>query len=98
LPEDRILMSLSAEDRRLFEESLHSGDPVMHLSDAVRGLLKSGKTRQDLLAELEEYRTGLPERGRGLDEDVVLEIMDFLTGWASPYMKNSLEEAPPSSG
>ena len=78
---------LVAEDRRLFEESLRSVDPTAALSDAVRRLHKaSGKGRQEILAELEEFRDVLREQNRDRDEDVVLEVMDFLVGWSSPHM------------
>jgi hypothetical protein len=80
-------MSLSAEVGRLFDESLQSRDPVLCLRDAVRGLLTSGKTCDDLRTDLEELRTLLREEGRGVDEDAVLEVMDFLVGWSSPHMK-----------
>jgi hypothetical protein len=77
---------LTSEDRRLFENSLQSKDPAAALSDAVRRLHKeSGKDRQDILAELEEFRSVLREQNRDADEDVVLEVMDFLVGWSSPH-------------
>lgn len=78
---------LVAEDRRLFEESLRSEDPTAALSDAVRRLHKaSGKGRQEILAELEDFRNVLREENRERDEDVVLEVMDFLVGWSSPHV------------
>lgn len=38
-----------------------------------------------ILEELEELRS--IARREGLDEDVVLDLMDFVTGWCSPHMK-----------
>lgn len=38
-----------------------------------------------ILKDLEELR--VITRHEGLDEDVVLDLMDFVTGWCSPHMK-----------
>jgi len=89
--------TLSIQDQQLFEDSLCAPDPTGALSNVVRLLLKeSGKTRQDILAELEALRNVLREQGRDADEDVVLEVMDFLVGWSSPHM--SMASDPPSTG
>jgi len=34
---------------------------------------------------LEEFRLVLGSRGREDDQDVVLEVLDFLTGWCGPH-------------
>ena len=39
--------------------------------------------RRQVLNDLEEFRELLREHGE--DEDVVLDVMDFLTGWCSPH-------------
>lgn len=78
---------LSPEDLTLFENSLKAENPTAALSDAVRQLHKqSGKDRQEILDELEEYRNLLRAQGRDAEEDVVLEVMDFLVGWSSPHV------------
>ena len=80
-------MLLTAEHRELYEAALRSERPTGRLSDVVRQLLKdSWRSREDGLAELEELRTYLQDQGRDADEDVVLEVMDFLTGWSAPHM------------
>lgn len=79
---------LTAEHRQAFEDSLRSTRPTVELSDVVRRLLKDSEdSRQSLLEELEEFRTVLRADHRDSDDDVVLEVMDFLVGWASPNAK-----------
>lgn len=76
---------LTTQHRKLFEESLNTDQPTARLREAIHLLLKEPKrTRDALLAELEEFRTILRAHHRESDEDVVLEVMDFLVGWASP--------------
>jgi hypothetical protein len=43
--------------------------------------------RDVLLDELESLRAELREADREDLEDVVLEVMDFVTGWASPHVR-----------
>ncbi len=84
------------EDKNLFEESLRSENPTAQLSDAVRRLIRDFKrSRSEILQELEELRDVLRAEKRNSDEDVVLEVMDFLVGWASPQ---ALIEAGPREG
>lgn len=79
---------LHPEHRELFEAALRADDPVDQLSTVVRRLLRnSGTGREALLGELESLRAVLRAEGRDADEDLVLEVMDFLAGWASPHMK-----------
>jgi hypothetical protein len=89
---------LTLENERLFEESLRSSDAIGALSTTIRRLLKEqGRPRQEILAELEEFRGVLREQGRDTDEDVVLEVMDFLVGWSSPHM-SMMSETPETGG
>lgn len=66
------------------EAALGSEHPLDALSAEMQRLLDTGWTRPRLLALLEEVREALRVQHREADEDVVLEVMDFLTGWASP--------------
>jgi hypothetical protein len=70
-----------------FAQVLHTEQPRVRLRETVRSLLAQDWTREQLLADLEHYRGLLREAGRDEDEDVVLEVMDFLVGWCSPHMK-----------
>jgi hypothetical protein len=66
------------------ESALRSERPLDALTTEIRRLLSDGWNRQQLLAMLEEIRESLRAQGRDNDEDVVLEVMDFLAGWAAP--------------
>ena len=61
--------------------------PLTRLSEAVKDLLANGYTRESLYDELENLRRTLREENREDDEDVVLEVMDFLAGWCSPHQR-----------
>lgn len=81
---------LNSEHERLFEEGLQRTDPTSGLMDAVRRLLNQpGERPHELLNELKAFRGVLQAQGRESDEDVVLELMDFLVGWSSPHMDMS---------
>lgn len=83
----RLEARLTPKTRALFEKGLRAEDPTSGLSNVVRRLLKdSGMARQEILDQLELFRGVLKADGRDEDEDVVLEVMDFLVGWASPHV------------
>lgn len=44
-------------------------------------------SRGELLQNLESIRTTLRQNGASDAEDVVLDIMDFVTGWCSPHVR-----------
>jgi hypothetical protein len=79
-------MRSTAGIRDDFEVALRSDEPVMALRDAVKRLLEQGSNRQVLMAALQEFREGLQQAHRDADEDVVLDVMDFLSGWTSPHL------------
>jgi hypothetical protein len=70
-----------------FEAGLHDAEPLHCLRERVRSLLVEGYSRQGLIAELERFRIVLQDAGREADEDVVLEVLDFLHGWCAPHMR-----------
>jgi hypothetical protein len=69
------------------DQALACDQPLHRLRDTVRGLLDQGHARAAIVDELERFRAVLRRAGREDDEDVVLEVMDFLVGWSSPHMK-----------
>jgi hypothetical protein len=71
---------------RQFDQALLSPEPTLALRSAVSSLLAHGWEGDNLLKTLEDYRQSLQRAGRADAEDVVLEVMDFLAGWASPHM------------
>jgi len=70
-----------------FEAALRSADPKPSLRQLVKRLLDGPTTREEIADALESYRISLREQGRDADEDVILEVMDELSGWASPHAK-----------
>ena len=49
----------------------------------IEGLLNEGYDKDRILNEFELFREDLEDDSY---EDVVLDVMDFLTGWCSPHM------------
>lgn len=72
---------------RSYEEALRSAHPLERLRELMRGRLERGEDRKRLLEELEELRAALRIQDRDDEEDIVLDVMDFLVGWCSPHMK-----------
>jgi hypothetical protein len=70
-----------------FYAALASERPLEKLGRAVRRELDAGVPRERLVAQLEGLRSDLCSSGREDDEDVVLDVVDFLTGWSSPHMR-----------
>jgi hypothetical protein len=69
-----------------FESALRSEDAVTALREVCAGLLKDGWSREQLLEELEQYRRGLDGTEGSEDENALLDVMDFVTGWTSPRL------------
>lgn len=70
-----------------FESALNSDRPYGSLRGVVKWLLAAGADREGLRVSLEAFRTQLRGAGRDADDDVVLEVLDDLTGWTSPHRK-----------
>lgn len=68
-----------------FHGALHSSEPVMRMRDLVRAELEHDVSRREVLGQLESLRIELRGRGGGGEEDVVLDVMDFVSGWSSPH-------------
>jgi hypothetical protein len=83
---------LKPPEQKAFEDALRAANPRSALTEVVRHRLgEPGTSRQQLLDSLEEFRGILQRQGLDTDEDVVLEVMDFLAGWASPHMSLTAE-------
>lgn len=70
-----------------YERALLSEQPVLALRAVVEERLSAGHSRDILLGELERLAIELRRQDREADEDAVLDVTDFLSGWASPQMK-----------
>jgi hypothetical protein len=69
------------------EEALRSPAPVPQLRSLVLHLFSQGHDRAAVLELFEKTRQRLCQAGREQDEEAVMDVMDFLTGWCSPHMK-----------
>jgi hypothetical protein len=72
----RYAMAITEE----FRAALASEHRLDELRYAAEHELQAGVPREQVVAKLEALRPGLSES----DEDVVLEVLDFVTGWCSP--------------
>jgi hypothetical protein len=63
--------------------ALGSDDPLTAVTQAVRGLKQQGCGQREVYDLLEQMRHDLAADGREADEDVLLEVMDFVSGFAS---------------
>jgi hypothetical protein len=68
------------------ERALKTESPVLSLRASLVALLSRGASRDSLLRDLEAIRGELRATKRERDEDVVLDVMDFLEGWSSPHL------------
>ncbi|MGZ4358109.1 MAG: hypothetical protein ACXVRU_14995 [Gaiellaceae bacterium] len=66
-----------------FRAALASEHRLDDLRAAAENELQAGTPREQVVAKLEALRPGLSDS----DEDVVLEVLDFVTGWCSPHMR-----------
>lgn len=71
---------------RLFG-ALCSDDPAENLRRAVQTLINEGHQPEALYAQLEGIVLDLRASGREAEEDLVLDVMDFLVGWSSPQLR-----------
>lgn len=70
-----------------FHRALDSSAPLANLRAVVRDELTASIAREGVLAQLESLRFELRDSGRESQEDVVLEVVDFVSGWSSPHMR-----------
>jgi hypothetical protein len=70
-----------------FNAALASGDGLTGLRAAAERELQSGTPRERVIAQLEALRTDLRAVGREAEDDVVLEVLDFVTGLCSPRVR-----------
>lgn len=70
-----------------YERALMSEQPVIALRAVVQQRLSAGQSRDTLRGELEQLVYELRRQHREADEDAILDVTDFLTGWSSPHTK-----------
>jgi len=80
-------MAVNEDIHANFHKALQSPEPVMRLRELVRAELEHDVSRREILGQLESLRIELRGSARPEDEDVVLNVMDFVSGWTSPHMR-----------
>lgn len=70
-----------------FESAMAFLSPVESLRTILQDLLHHGHTRDWVYQELEDFRAVLSTQNRAIEEDSVLEVMDFFVGWCSPQSR-----------
>jgi hypothetical protein len=73
-------MAINEDIFLAFHQALDSSRPVMEIRDLVRSELESGVSRSEVLGQLESLRIELRGSDREAKEDVVLDVMDFVSG------------------
>ena len=76
-----------------FEKALHASDPVGELRRLAQQLLDQGSKLSVVRDQFEQVRQELREAAREEDEDAVMDVLDFLTGWCSPHVRLGNPEA-----
>ena len=74
-------------DRNLLEAAIKDWDSLNTLRNLLLNQVAQGKDRETLTQELTEFALELRAANRESDEELILEVLDFLTGWCSPSMK-----------
>lgn len=74
-------------DIKLLEEKLISDNPFEDLRNLLKTMISQGYDREQLVEELIDFALKLRAENREKDDDLLLEMVDFLTGWCSPSMK-----------
>ena len=71
----------------LLEETLVTEDSVNQLRKLLSSMLNSGYDRNQLISELMDYREELEADNRINEEDLILDMLDYLTGWCRSDLK-----------
>ncbi len=61
--------------------------PFAALWEVAKARRDAGRSREELMDDMSALRAELVAAGREADEDVVLEVMDCLSGHVSPHLK-----------
>jgi hypothetical protein len=73
-------------DAERLTQALRGPDPSRELRSVVQTLAQEGRTRGEIYALLEQVLLDLRscEPPREAEEEIVLDVMDALTGWCHP--------------
>jgi hypothetical protein len=65
-------------------KALQQTRPIEQLEEIVKNLLSQGYSTESILAAFESFRQTNQDEEY---EEIVLDVMDFLTGWCSPHKR-----------
>ena len=68
---------------RILNSSKDHDEALTAVSAFVRDLRKQGQAKEAILARMQALRDSVSDE----QEDVLLEVMDFLVGWCSPQAR-----------
>jgi hypothetical protein len=71
----------------VLKEALQQSSPMEKLEKIVKDLLSKGYSKESILAEFERFRAEIGTTTDEDYEDIVLDMMDFITGWCSPHKR-----------
>ena len=81
-------MTISADRLTDYEQQLASENPLRELRNSVAHQLHEEHVpRDEVLRRLDTIRRELRAAGREEDEDIVMDVMDFVVGWCSPRQR-----------
>ncbi len=80
-------MAVNRDIALAFQRALDSPESVRNVRDLARSELEQRVSRSDVLGQLESLRIELRGNDRSDHEDVVLDVMDFVSGWSSPHIQ-----------
>jgi hypothetical protein len=78
-----LTMNEDDEIVQILNRSKAHDEALNALRDFVIRLRTEGKSKEDILTRMQELRKSVSDE----QEDILLEVMDFLVGWCSPHMK-----------
>ena len=71
-----------SDELSVLKEALQQSSPIEKLEQIVKDLLNKGYSKENILAEFESFRKTTTNEDY---EEVVLDVMDFITGWCGPH-------------
>jgi hypothetical protein len=89
-------MKLTMTFEKALDLALQAIEPLREVRILAEQLLHDGFPRAAVLEQFEQARQGLRDQGKEKEEDLLLEVMDFIDGWCSPHMKLGGETANPA--
>ena len=70
-----------------FQNALRSPSPVEALRSLVHDLSAEGWRKAEIVRLFERHLERLRDAGQEAQEEIVHEVLDYLTGWCNPHMR-----------